>query len=69
MEVIPLLSWKDGLEVPFGLLHILGLGQSPSGCETMNVGVDGEGWDVEGLCHDDAGRLVTHAWEGFEGVE
>src|ERR1017187_7924571 len=61
VQLVPARLGEKRLQVALRLLHIAAPGEAPAPREPVNVGVDRERRDVEGLRHDDARRLVPHA--------
>jgi cation:H+ antiporter len=69
MPPAPVLGSEEPLQVPLGLDHVAGPGESPASRQAVDVRVDREGGLAEGLDHHDAGRLVAHPGQGLEGLE
>ena len=67
VELVPLVLWEEPLGVALGLLHVLPVGEIPAVHQAVDVGVDREGRDAEGLRHDHRRRLVPHAGEALKG--
>ena len=60
---------ENFLEIFFCLFDGAAVGKSPAFGETVNVCVDREGRNLEGVNHHDACRLVAHTGECFEFFE
>jgi predicted CoA-binding protein len=69
VEADPRVLGEGRLEVAFGALDGGTVGETPARGEAMDVRVDGERRDAEGLGHDHARGLVTDAGERFELLE
>jgi hypothetical protein len=66
VEADPRVLGKRRLEVAFGAFDRGAVRETPALGQTMDVRVDGERRDAEGLGHDDARGLVTDAGERLE---
>ena len=66
MQLVPVLGGEELLEVALGLHDVAIVREAPARGEPVDVRVDREGGDTEGLRHDDAGGLVSDAGEGLE---
>ncbi len=69
MELVPALFGKEALEIFFRLLDAFAGAQPPALGAAVDVGVDGEGGLMKGLCHHHGGGFVADAGELFEGGE
>ena len=69
VELFPLLGWPEFFEVGLGLDDVFAGGEFPALGEAVDVGVDGEGGNLEGVDHDDAGGFVSNPWKLFQFLE
>src|ERR1017187_8231610 len=60
VQLVPARLREQRLQVALRLPNVATTREPPALREPVNVRVDGERRDVEGLRHDDAGRLVAH---------
>ena len=66
VQVIPALSEKNLFKVALSLYDIASTSQSPALGEAMNVCIDRETGNAEGLSHYDARCLVSHTGKSFQ---
>ena len=66
VQVVPVFLGENRLEVTFRSFNIRAVGKSPPRSKAMDVGVDGEGRDAEGLGHHHARCFVAHARQGLQ---
>lgn len=66
VEFVPGVSGEEFFEVVFGLCDVFALGEFPTFGEAVDVCIDGEGGDAEGLGHDDGSGFMSDAGELFE---
>jgi hypothetical protein len=69
VEFVPGFAWEEFFEVVFGLCDVFALGEFPAFGKSVDVCVDGEGRDAEGLGHDNGSGFVADAGELFEVLE
>lgn len=69
VEFVPRFDGEDAFEVAFGLGDGASVAEAPAFGEAVDVGIDWEAGDAEGLGHDDLGGFVSDAGELFEGFE
>ena len=66
MQVIPFLFRKNFLEVFLCLLYGFAIGQTPTGRQAMNVGINRKCRYTKRLSHHDTGSLVTDPRKRFQ---
>ena len=69
MKFVPLVFGEQALGVTLGLLDGFAVREIPTVHQPMDVGVDREGRHPKRLAHYHRRGLVSHAWQGFEGVK
>jgi hypothetical protein len=62
MQPIPAGFWKQLFEISFRLNNRTAVGEPPSLCQAMNVGINGKGCHPKALAHYDRGGFMANSW-------